>query len=93
MAPTISPEPATTLTEPPSPVPARSVRPRLMPSPLFFMEDLPDTLTLMADMLSEPTLTELSLMPMALMSSPEKPLTMELPTPLSEPSTPAMSDT
>merc|ERR1739842_293334 len=63
MAPTISLEPATTLMEPPSPVPARSVRPRLMPSPLFGTEDSPETLTLMADTLLEPMLTELSHMP------------------------------
>merc|ERR1739840_61137 len=107
MAPTISPELATTPTEPPSPVPARSVRPRLRPIPLFFTEDSPDTLTLMADTLLEPMLTELSHMPdmlwdtmlmpdtptlMALTSSPEKPLTTELPTPPSELSTPAMSE-
>merc|ERR1719476_259094 len=107
MAPTISPEPATTLTEPLSPVPVRSVRLRLRPSPLFFTEDSPDTLTPMADTLLEPMLTELcptpdtlwdtTLMPdtpmlMALMLSPEKPLTTVLPTPPSEPSTPAMSE-
>merc|ERR1740129_1999216 len=92
MAPTILPEPATTPMEPLSPVPARSVRPRLMPSPLFFTEDSPDTLTLMADMLWDTTLMPDSPTLMALTSSPEKLLTTELPTPPLEPSTPAMSE-
>merc|ERR1739842_172625 len=73
---TISPEPATTPTEPPSPVPARSVRPRLRPSPLFFTEDSPDT-----HMLSEPMLTELCPMLDTLwdtMLMPDTPMLMAL---------------